>query len=282
MTDSLSVLSMIFLGISAAAAAVIPFILLIIFKKKGAEVVPFFIGFAVFVLFALVIEGAINYLVLNVIPAGKALSQNTLFIAIYGGLMAGLFEETGRYIAFKTVLKKRLGNDMNALSYGAGHGGIEAIMTLSVTYLAYIVIALMMRSDTLVRLIPEEAMSQLAPVMEQLAAMPAVTILAGLVERCIAITLHICLSVMVWFAAKRKKSFLLYPAAILCHAFLDAVLVILSRTTNLSTFVLEGILALLVIVMVFITIIIWKKQKAVIAFETVPEEVPAEEVPAEE
>ena len=46
---------------------------------------------------------------------------------LYGGLMAGVFEETGRYVSFKWFLKKET-RIQDGLSYGIGHGGIEAML----------------------------------------------------------------------------------------------------------------------------------------------------------
>jgi uncharacterized membrane protein YhfC len=62
---------------------------------------------------------------------------------LYGGLaalLAGVFEETGRFLAFKFLLKKRTGRK-TAISYGIGHGGFEAVFLLVFTgiqYLTYI------------------------------------------------------------------------------------------------------------------------------------------------
>ena len=44
--------------------------------------------------------------------------------AVYGGLMAALFEETGRYSAMRFLVKPM--DFPNAFMYGAGHGGVEA------------------------------------------------------------------------------------------------------------------------------------------------------------
>jgi uncharacterized membrane protein YhfC len=52
--------------------------------------------------------------------------SHTWLYAVLGALLAGLFEETGRFIAFKFLLKKRT-DRKTAISYGIGHGGFEAI-----------------------------------------------------------------------------------------------------------------------------------------------------------
>ena len=129
---------------AALACVVIPLVLLFYYKKKGAQVSPFFVGCGVFVLFALILESLMHNLVLKVLPVGEKIMNSTLLYALYGGLAAGVFEETGRFLAFKTVLKSKLDNDRNALMYGAGHGGVEAVLLLSATYVSYIAMGIMM------------------------------------------------------------------------------------------------------------------------------------------
>ena len=76
-----------------------------------------FIGCAVFVVFAMILEGTCNALILG---GGRAaaLMQKPVLFGLYGGLMAGLFEESGRLIAFKTLLKKTRGENSTALYFG--------------------------------------------------------------------------------------------------------------------------------------------------------------------
>ena len=143
---SVPTLSILFMALAALFAFAVPIVLLIYYKRKGAEILPFFIGCAVFVLFALILEALMHQLVLKVLPVGEKIMGNTLLYALYGGLAAGVFEETGRYLAFRTVLKKRLGNDRNALMYGAGHGGIEAILLLGFAYISNIVMSVLINA----------------------------------------------------------------------------------------------------------------------------------------
>ena len=62
-------------------------------------------------------------------PVSKALSENLWLYALYGGLAAGLFEETGRYLTMRFLMKGKWTRE-NALMYGAGHGGLEAVLIL--------------------------------------------------------------------------------------------------------------------------------------------------------
>jgi uncharacterized membrane protein YhfC len=86
-------------------------------------------------LFAFVLEQIVHSIVLTS-PAGTKIQGSIWLMALYGGLMAGLFEETGRFLAFKTILRSKRNNDANALMYGAGHGGFEAMMILGITMIS--------------------------------------------------------------------------------------------------------------------------------------------------
>ncbi len=255
-------LSIIFMGVSAVLSAAIPAALLIYFrKKKKADILPFFIGCAVFILFALVIEGAVNSLLFSS-PAGAVIQSKPLLLALVGGLMAGLFEETGRFAAFRTVLRGRRENDANSLMYGAGHGGIEAVLVLGASMITNIVFATAINSggaslSALTAGAPEETLKAIG----QLAEVPSWTFLLGIVERCLAITLHIALSVIVWFGAKEPGKLWLYPLAIALHALTDAAAVF-AASAGIPTFAVEGIVALCTLAAALIALAVWKKHSA--------------------
>lgn len=64
-----------------------------------------------------------------------------------GWLPAALFEETGRWTAFRFFLKNHLTAE-TALMYGAGHGGAESILIVGITYISNIVTSIMINSGT--------------------------------------------------------------------------------------------------------------------------------------
>jgi Predicted membrane protein len=76
-----------------------------IVKKHNARLSTVLIGAATFIVFALVLESIVHQIVLKG-PHGAAIQNNTLYFAIYGGLMAGLFEETGRFLSMKYLPEK--------------------------------------------------------------------------------------------------------------------------------------------------------------------------------
>ncbi len=65
----------------------------------------------------------------------------------YGIFAAGIFEETGRLLAF--LITKRHYKDIDsAVSYGVGHGGIEAAAVVGLGMLNGVILAVMINSGT--------------------------------------------------------------------------------------------------------------------------------------
>ena len=100
----------------------------------------FLIGCIIFPVFVLILERTAHSLLLYGAP-GAVLQGNIWLYAFYAGLMAGVFEECGRWLAFKLSLRWSRGPG-DALMYGAGHGGIEAILLAGMTMLSNITLAL--------------------------------------------------------------------------------------------------------------------------------------------
>ncbi len=74
-------------------------------RKHHARLSTILIGAGTFLLFALVLESILHQLVLKG-PLGASILNNTLLYAIYGGLAAGIFEETGRFLSMKFLMKR--------------------------------------------------------------------------------------------------------------------------------------------------------------------------------
>ena len=258
--DKVPSLSIVFMAVSCFISFALPVGLFLYFRiRKKADILPFFAGCGVMLLFAFVLEQAVHTAVLGS-PAGEAIRNNTLLYALYGGAMAGLFEETGRFAAFKTVLKSRQDKDANALMYGAGHGGFESAVILGITMINNIAISMMInsgRAGELTASLSGDALVRTEAAFGALAATPAYQFLLGSAERILAVILHISLSVLVWFAAKRAKDFILYPLAIGMHFFVDGVTAVLSGR-GVSVIVIEVILGLMIAVCAGIAARVWK------------------------
>jgi uncharacterized membrane protein YhfC len=205
-------------------------------KKHNAKLSTILIGAAVFIVFALVLESMVHQIVLRG-ERGAAIQGNILYYALYGGLMAGLFEETGRFVAMKFLLKKEPTAVKAGVSYGLGHGGVEMMLIFGISMISTFTMAVMINAgmtDTLTAGVPAEAQEQVAAQLDQIKDAGAGTYLIGLWERFSALILQVSLSILVWAAARRGGKWLwLYPAAILLHALVDGIAVILSKHTGM-------------------------------------------------
>ncbi len=229
----------------------VPIALFFVFKKRHAWIPAFFIGCGIFVVFALIFEQLLHTVVLGTF--GTALQDNILLYALYGGLAAALFEEVGRLIAFKFFLKNHL-DTPTALMYGAGHGGIEAILLVGLTYMNNIITSVMINSGTIESTMATLDDSTRQATFDQLSALwtlPALEFLLGGVERILAIALQIALSVLVYQAVKKSRR-IFWIAAFLIHFFIDFITVILAK--YIPTAAVELILAMMVAAVVAMTI----------------------------
>ncbi len=228
---------------------------------KKADILPFFVGCGVMLLFAFVLEQFVHTIVLGS-PAGEAIRGNIWLYALYGGMMAGLFEETGRYLAFRTVLKKKQDRDVNALMYGAGHGGFEALAILGAASINNLITSVMINTGSIQSLLdtlPEELLPQMQTAVDALCTTPFWLFLVGGVERVFAVILHLSLSVLVWFAAKKAGRLYLYPTAILLHCAVDAVTVILAQN-GLPVLLTEAVVGLLAGASAVLAYRVWKAE----------------------
>ena len=261
MTETVPVLSIVFMAVSCAICFLTPLALFLYLRLvKKADVYPFFAGCAVMLLFAFILESGFHNLVLNS-PAGPVIRNNIWLYALYGGLAAGLFEETGRYLAFAFALKKYRSKNVNALMYGAGHGGFEAIVIVGLTMINNITWSLMINNGSISTLLGSLSGDQLAQAQQSvtlLAATPSYQFLLGGVERLFAIALHIALSVIVWFSVKWNGKLYLYPAAILIHFAVDAAAALLSGL-GVNVIAIEAVVAILTAAAVFFARRLWRE-----------------------
>lgn len=250
---------MVMMIIALILFIVVPVALWIVWcVKKKEKITTILIGSAAFFLFAIVLEKPIqNVLIfptamgLKEHAASQFINARPVLWAFLVGFFPGLFEETGRFVAFKTVLKKRK-NRETSISYGLGHGGFEVMFILGINFLNYIIYAVMINSGAFATIVqqveavaPDQVDAYLA-LPEQLAAFTAFTILLNIWERIFAVLFHIGASVIVFYAAKDKKKLWLYPFAILLHTLMDGILgLTMVNVITLSDIQLEIIVAVI-------------------------------------
>ena len=147
-------------------------------------------------------------------------------IALTAGLTAGLCEELARAAGYLFLRKYRPAwlNLPGSLMLGLGHGGIEAMVFGGVITASTASAMLSLRGIDLSLLgLPPE---QLSAAQQQLATFTSSPWLAlqPLLERLLAISAHVTLSILVWkaFANQRlRRDWIYIPMAVLYHAAID-------------------------------------------------------------
>ncbi len=240
------------LGIMAVWGIGLPVVIAIIWKvKTKASLIPMLVGAIIFPLFALGLESIPKYFLMS---NGSELAQYVLghawsFILAAAGL-AGIFEETGRWVAFKFILKKYT-DKKTAVSYGIGHGGIEAAIILGVGAIQYLSYAVMINQGLFGTIVEQVRMAapEQAGAVEQIAtALTAMTVgssLLGCVERFFAMIIHISCSVFVFKSVREKGKWYFFPLAIVCHGFVDVFAALYQFGIIRSVYVVELLIAVL-------------------------------------
>ena len=269
--------SILALGVGAALAILLPIALALIWRfAKHERFTTILVGALTFLLFAIVLEKPLQSLLLFPTQLGLKDHAASLFfnarpwlLALMTGLFPGVFEETGRLVAFKTVLRKRK-NRETSISYGIGHGGVEVMYILGATYITYIVYAAMINTGTFGTVVeqaaavaPDQA-EALKSVADQIAGLALADIGLGFVERIFAVLFHIGASILVFYACRDKGRFWLYPLAILLHTTLDFVAALyIFQIVAISPWALEAIVAVFgVLTFGLAYLLLYKKDKA--------------------
>ena len=182
-------------------------------------------GAAGFVISARMLEVGVHYFcIVADNPVSRFINGNTAAFVIYGITMAGIFEECGRLIILKYILKKDRTRE-NAVIYGIGHGGIEILTVLLPAMILYLAIAVMFsQGDTEAALktlnITEETATAALPSVQAAAAFDYAMMAMNVMERLLAMLIHIGLTIVVYYGVVNAKKLCL-PAAILLHMLAD-------------------------------------------------------------
>lgn len=182
-------------------------------------------GAAGFVISARMLEVGVHYFcIVADNPVSRFINGNAAAFVLYGITMAGIFEECGRLIILKYILKKDRTRE-NAVIYGIGHGGIEILTVLLPAMILYLAIAVMFsQGDTEAALktlnITEETATAALPSVQAAAAFDYAMMAMNVMERLLAMLIHIGLTIVVYYGVVNAKKLCL-PAAILLHMLAD-------------------------------------------------------------
>ncbi len=234
-------------------------------RHKERTSIRYLIAGAVgFLVSARVLELGVHYLcLLSDNPVSQFINGSTAAYVVYGTLMAGVFEECGRHIVLKYILKKDRTRE-NGVLYGIGHGGVEILAVVLPTMITYLAVAaLFSQGDAESALrslkITEETAAAALPTVQGAAAFDFGMMGMNVLERLLAMFLHIGLTVVVFYGVVNGKKGCL-PAAILLHMLADAFPALYQRGV-LPLWAVEVWTAAWTGVTVFIAVKLYRKMK---------------------
>ena len=236
-------------------AIVIPVGIAIIWIVKKKE--PFtsvLAGAGTFLLFALLLEKPIQNVLIFPVQMGftehslsRYINARPILLSVITALFAGVFEEVGRFVAYRTVLKNRT-NRETSISHGIGHGGIEVVVILGLTYMTYLSYAFMINTGTfgmVVDQVRQQAPDQVDAIIKlagQISELTFTDVLPAFAERAFAVLYHIGASIIVFYAARDRKKRWLLLLAIMIHTLLDLVAALtIFKVIVISNIALEAI-----------------------------------------
>ena len=206
----------------------IPVIFFVYWRRKHKEQtsISYLIAGAVgFIVSARMLELGVHYFcILADNPISRFINGSTAAYVLYGTTMAGVFEECGRHIILKYIMKKNRTRE-NAVLYGIGHGGIEILAVLLPAMITSLAIALLFSQGDVENAISslkitEETAAAALPAVQAAAAFDYASMAMNVIERLLAMFGHIGLTVIVFYGVVNAKKGCL-PAAILLHMLAD-------------------------------------------------------------
>lgn len=208
-------------------AITIPVVLIVAWKMyTKRSLVPFWVGIMVFIAFSRMLEMIPHSLfLLSSNPVSIAINGNVVLYVIYAATVAALFEETGRYLAFRFVLTKHP-NKETAVTYGIGHGGIECVLVLGVTYIQYYAYGQLINSGSMDKMLSaykdsSQSVDALNQLITNIKGVTKMTCYMADLERISAMMVQIALSILVFQAVYVAGKKYMYWVAVALHFLMD-------------------------------------------------------------
>ena len=225
-------------------------------KKYKINFAVLGLGAVAFFASSQVLEKIVHLLVLHPQKDGTVplMTENPLLYVIYGICMAALFEETARLIFFKWLEKKRTLEDSDALAYGLGHGGLELLYLGMGSLISLLILFSLLESSNpdLANLLPQNT-------LETVQSLSGWQVYLLGVERVLALVMQIGLSFWV-YQAVRQKNWIYLVTAYGFHAFFDLAPSLSQVGWISNPLLVEGLLAVEVVLFVYFTkTILYKK-----------------------
>jgi uncharacterized membrane protein YhfC len=169
------------------------------------------------------------------VPLGRWVSAHQRWMVpflIFSALTAALFEETGRYLGYRYLIRER--NRRVAVMFGLGHGGLEAMLVVGLPFAGLLLAWVLAERGSL----PPAA---LATVQRQVARMSFWGAQIAVMERASAIAMHVGLSLIVLQVfTRRALRWLLLAMAV--HVVANMIAVTMIEVVRLQPVIAELVL----------------------------------------
>lgn len=227
----------------------LPITLAIIARRKlGVGWRYFGFGALIFFLFQMITRVPLmtfaQSLIAPQLQSSRALLYGWLVVA---SLTAGLFEEIGRYVGYRWLMRGEEKTWNKAVMYGLGHGGLES-MLLVAGLTAIGLINLIVLPTIPLNTLPEAQQAQVGQQLAAVAAQPEWVPLLGAWERLWTIPIHVALSTIVLQVFRRGDIRWLW-LAVLAHTAVNVAgtmtLQLLGGQSTAGLLATEAVIALL-------------------------------------
>lgn len=209
--------------------SILPLVVWVIYglKNKGKGVfTAWLLGAAGFFIMQIIIRIPILNMLSLTAGFQSFVAKHYVLYCLVVAFTAGLFELIGRYVVAK-IMAKNLTYE-KGFAAGLGHGGIEAMIIIGMTYLNNLLYIGMINSGTFDGIVEQTAAlgvdtTSLVAVKDALInTNSAVFLLAGY-ERILTMILHVALSLMVCYFVSKKQDLKGILICLACHWMVDFI-----------------------------------------------------------
>ncbi len=217
----------------------------------------------------------LNTLFLNGILPMPPQAYRLVVFSIIGGLSAGLWEEFARYFVYRWWIKDARRWKQGVL-FGAGHGGMEAIILGVLVFYTYLQMVALKNADLNTVISPDQ-LDAVQKGLQQYWSLSWPFTLLGAVERAFTIPFHIASAVLVLQVFTRKQIRWLWIAVGL-HAFTDAAISGYAAQKlgaySWGPYAIEGLVGLTLLISIPIILALRDQDQASDGMETSPPSPP--------
>lgn len=226
-------------------------------KKYKIRLSVLGLGAVAFFVSSQVLEKIVHLLVLHPQKDGSILlmQDHPFLYVLYGIAMAAIFEETARLVFFNWLEKKRALEDSDALAYGLGHGGLELLYLGIGSLISLLVLFSLLESSN-----PDVANLLPKTTLETVQSLFGWQVYLLGVERVLALIMQIGLTIWV-YQAVRQKNWIYLVAAYGLHALFDLAPSLSQVGWISNPLLVEGILAVEVVLFVYFTKSVFYKKR---------------------